>query len=210
MQLAITTRSKLRYLDMQDPPKPVAKFMFPDPAVGYIYTTAFIPRTQSGSWNHQTAYKETRIEQDLLGELNPVHKNVSVRKLNPGYLLVSPQVKGIVPQARVRYSPLDPGNVHPYYEKAIYQNRRLSNLFLNRIDIITPERTLLGALDYVNLTLDLSTSYSPKKFNLDYWITSHVVYIHANNYYEKFELASNVLKPLFFDRTGGRVRPVEN
>jgi hypothetical protein len=104
----------------------------------------------------------------------------------------------------VRYSPIDPGNVHSDYEKALYQNRRLANLFQNRIDVVTPERTTLGVLDYVNLTLDLSTSYSPKRFNLDYWITSHVVYIHGNNYYEKFELMSNVLRRLEEDSSGGR------
>jgi hypothetical protein len=202
MQLGITPKKNLRYLDMQDPPAPVAKFLFPDPRAGYIYTTDFIPQAKTGSANHQTNYRETRIEQDLLAaNLNPVHKQVQIRKLNPGKLLVSSKIRGVVPQAKVRYAPIDPGNVHPYYERALYQNRRLSNVFLNRIDIITPERTALSVLDYVNLTLDLSTTYSPKLFNLDYWITSHAIYIHANNYYEKFELASNVIKP--FHRYNG-------
>lgn len=194
MQMAVTTRKKLRYLDMSDPPETAGQFMFPDAAAGYIYTTDFLPVAAAGSTNHTSSYKETRVEQDLLGDLNPSHKTVNVRKLNSGSLLVSSEVRGKVPQQRVRYAPIDVGNVHADYEKALYQNRRLSNLFQNRVDIVTPERTKLGVLDFVNLTIDISSSYSPKRYNMDYWVTSHVIYIHTNNYYEKFELASNVFK----------------
>jgi hypothetical protein len=197
MQMALTLNKELRFLDMTDFPDLRGNFIFPTPKQGFFLVTDFQPKSASGSSNHQSGYGEVRVQQSsiLATTLHKDHNNVGVKKSAvDGHILMNSDVKNSFKQSKVRYSPIDIGNVHDHYEQAIYQNRRLSGMFSSKIELVTPERTGLGALDYVGLTLDFDTPAAPKIFNGNYWVSAHAIYIQTNNYYEKFELVSNVLK----------------
>ena len=193
MQLALTENREIRYLDLQDTPVPAGTFSFPSPTSGQFLFTDFRPTAASGSMNHQTAYQESRVQQMVIGPLKSSTLSTSnFKKIDPqGNILVSSKVKSEVLQSRVKYSPISSGNVHPFYEQALYQNRRLSNLFLNKFEALTVERTGLTVLDYVQVNYDDPLSTNSRSFKGTYWISAHAIYIHGNNYYEKFELVSN-------------------
>jgi hypothetical protein len=196
MQLALTPNKELRYRDLSDTPALSGGFVFPNPKSGYFSVTDFQPKSNSGTMNHQTAYQEKRVVQSAVAT-NPQEdlSSIGVTKVKAqDKLFLNSSVKNSVKQSRVRFSPIDAGNVHPNYERALYQNRRLSNLFTNVIEIVTPEATSLDALDYVSLSLDFDLPASPALYNGNYWVSAKAIYIQGNNYYEKFELSSNTIR----------------
>lgn len=195
MQLAVNSSSVMRYVDLQAETKPKAGLVFPAPKPGFFLITDFQPAAATGSINTQSVYGEQRLTQSTENASQRAYDTVKFRRMSDdGKAMINAGVKTAVSKARVRYAPISFGNQHEFYEQALYQNRRLSNAFSSRVDALSPEMTNLGVLDKVEVTLDFDQSSSPKIFNGNYFVTSHVIYVQGNNYYEKFELASNVLR----------------
>jgi hypothetical protein len=107
-------------------------------------------------------------------------------------LLVNTGVQQLVKQSRVSFEPLNAGNVHDNYERALYQNRRVSNLFSSGIEVSTAERTNIQLLDTVQVSIDTPDQYM-KVYSGTYRVASRVVYVVGNNYSEKFELFRRTL-----------------
>lgn len=158
-----------------------------------VLVTDYKPITLSGATNHYSGYGEFRVEQRPLQATDKfvAHKKVSFNKNEGGSLLVSKEVKSAISQNRVQFGPLDPGNTHEEAERALYQNRRVSNLFSAGLEMVTPNFTQIRLLDTVNV--DVSGAKHMKLHSGTYRVISRAVYISGSNYYEKLEVGRRTL-----------------
>lgn len=189
MQLGLNFDKTLVYKDLSFVRPRVKILKFGSYQKDTILVTDAVPRAAPGSMNHFSGYSEALVEQDLLAtDPNRTHSKINVSKgERETSLLVNTKVKGAVEQSRVVFAPIDCGNSHPEYEKALYQNRRLNNLYSSRLDVVTPDDTDLKLLDRVSIALDKTTTYL-QAYSGDYFVSARAIYIRSNEYFEKIEL----------------------
>lgn len=190
MQLALDLTGCLLFRDINEEVEPSVNIALATPREGYVLAVDFAPQTFSGSLNHLTGYASQRIEQDLGNpNVHVTHSNVQVSKRSrEGALLVNKDVHKKVVQSRVRFAPISPGNVHPAYEKAYYQNLRLANLFSSGLEVLLAEPSNARLLDVVGVHLDSPESYV-NIYSGGYRVVSRTIYIQGTTYYEKLGLA---------------------
>lgn len=193
MQLGLDLDGILVYQDISSMGTPTAKIAIGDIRPNTVIGTSFKPISVSGSMNHYSGYSSTHIEQNPL-ETKPFtqHTHVAFVKNEEGNLMVNTGVQRVVGQSRVSFASLSVGNVHENYERALYQNRRVNNLFSSGIEISTAERTEIQLLDTVQVSIDTPDQFM-KVYSGTYRVASRVVYVVGNNYSEKFELFRRTL-----------------
>jgi hypothetical protein len=190
MQLGIDLSKTAVYKDVASMESPIAKISVGKPKPGYIFALDASPSSSPGAKNNLSGYSSSFIEQDLLA---PTYKATSKLRLatrtDSKSLAINSEIKSEVGAGRVRFSPIDAGNVHINYEQALYQNRRITNLFVNKLEIIVKEPTRLKLLDCVQVVLD-NQHRDVENFGGTYRISSRVVYFQGMDYMEKLELTS--------------------
>lgn len=190
MQLGVDLSKTLVYRDVSSMESPVAKISIGKPKPGYIFGLDASPSSSPGAKNNLSGYSSNLVEQDLL---DPTHKTTSKVKLatrtDSKSLSMNTEVKTEAGLGRVRFSPIDPGNVHPKYEVALYQNRRITNLFVNKLEIVVKEPSGLKLLDCVAVDLD-NENRNLSKLGGTYRLASRVVYFQGMDYMEKLEFTS--------------------
>lgn len=194
MQLGLDFDKTLEYKDVSDFKSPKTLFSYGGYREGYVLAIDITPKIRSGSMNHYTGYADSLVEQDALKEgIYRTNSKVTINKqAREGALLLNSKLKKEINQNRVAFAPIDIGNVHPEYEKALYQNRRGNNLFSSYLDLVTPEPTQLKLLDVVTVSMEKASEHL-KIYSGDYRIASRVIYVKNNDYFEKFELLRRTL-----------------
>lgn len=203
MQLGLNFDKTLVYRDLNENVEPALKFTHAEFKAGFLTATDIQPSTKSGTMNHYSGYAESLVEQDLENEdLYKVHDKIQIsKKASEGKLMLNSKIKDAVKQARVVFAPIDVGNVHKEYERALYQNRRQNNLHSVAIDLVTKEATKAKLLDKVAVNADKKEGYL-QTYSGDYRICSRVVFIKGNEYYEKFELVRKTMNIDLKDSVG--------
>jgi hypothetical protein len=189
MQLGLDLSATLVYSNVMEKSEPIARFSVGDPKPGYYLASDFLPASTAGSANHFSGYKESAVAQSVFTQGQQTLSDVSVFVPASTKLLVNDSVVSSVARGRVYFTAVDSGNVHSFYEKALYQNRRLTGLFNMRMELVTPMHTNLKLLDTLEVVVD-SKNKKQEAFSGNYRVASRVVYIHDMNYYEKLELFS--------------------
>lgn len=188
MQLGLSLDKRLIYKDVATfPSTPKGQFLLGTFRDQYITATSIQPRMLSGSLNHYSGYDEVYLEQNPLAAKHyRAHERVQLASQDePGKILVASDVKDKVKQNRIRISPINPGNAQENYERGLYQNRRMSNLYSFGLDVVTPMQTDVSLMDVVTMTID---SDALRIYNGPYIIASKVIRVEGANYAEKFEL----------------------
>lgn len=193
MQAGVTLGKELRYRNVSDfADYPVKDFFATTKVTDTVKPmTDYAPRNRSGFYNVTSGYKDSRVTQSVLLE-DATHTKVTFKK-NSSKLMMSNEVKGQLEQNKVSYAPVDVGNTHENYERALYQNRRLGNLFTLGLEILTPEFTACDLLDVVSVEVELPDVKGMRQYGGKYLVLSKVIYIQGGNYYEKLELARHGL-----------------
>lgn len=187
MQLGMNIDRSLVYRDLSNDVLPSVQLYFGGYKDGFVMISDAVPTTAAGSMNHFSGYADRMVEQDLSAAPR-TNDSVNVNlKAGEGSLQINPRVKRAVQRSSVRFAPIDPGNVHSEYERALYQNRRLNNLFTSRLEVVTPEPTALSLLDVVSVTMEGNQDYL-RSYSGNYRLASRVIRVQGNEYFEKFEL----------------------
>lgn len=100
-------------------------------------------------------------------------------------------VKEGLDSGRIRFAPIDCGNVHKNYEKAAYQNERGALVWSNGIQILVQSVTQGSLLDLALVEDNEhgnSKDTSTKSQSGKYLVTAKAIHIDGSNYYEKYEL----------------------
>lgn len=190
MQLGIDLSKTMIYTDVAKMDAPVGKISIGKPKDGFLYALDASPSSSPGAKNNLSGYSSSLIEQDLMTTESAVTSTIKlVRGIYKRSLAINTDVRDEASTGRVRFSPIDPGNVHPKYEQAMYQNRRISNLYVNKLEVIVNEPSSLKLLDCVTVHMD-NEHRRIDKLGGNYRLTSRVVYFNGMDYMEKLELAA--------------------
>lgn len=157
---------------------------------------AYKPISLAGSKNQQSGYKKSRIEQDLFNSaLFKEHNKVAFLKNESGSLQVDEDIRSKVNQSRVKFCPIDVGNVHENYERALYQNRRVSSLFNVGMEILVPAPSKVTLFDTVSLVfnMDRSVAGNIKQYEKEYLVCSKTVCVIGTDVVEKLGLTRRTL-----------------
>lgn len=145
-------------------------------------------RSVSGLMNNWQNYGSTRFEHTLDG-VQEAHKSVDV-KTQGSFLAINAQVSDTVVKARREYGPLDCGNTHKNYERALYQNIRQLSLFSEKLSILVTAVTdvqLLDAVIYRQANADIT---EPVKNSDVYIVIGKSILLKGGmSYAERIELA---------------------
>lgn len=189
MQLGLNFDKTLTYRDITNARAVSGNFLFGEYRRDSILVTDIQPDNSAGSMNHFSGYSDELVEQDV-NRAGVYRRNSSVQVQKgegESSLLINSKIKSAVGQSKIAFAPIDVGNSHPEYEKALYQNRRINNLFSSKLSLVTPSSTNIKLLDRVQVTLDKTTAYL-KMYSGEYIVGTRVIHVQSNEYFEKFEL----------------------
>jgi hypothetical protein len=142
--------------------------------------------SKSGFFNSVGGYQDTMIQQSLTDTTDKDISQVNVKR-NSKTISMNKSVKDSVPQAKVKYAPIDVGNITPHYEDALYQNRRLSGLFTFGVEFNTAYLVDSNLLDIVMCELTMPEVSGMQDISGNFLLTSKVTYIEGMNFYQKME-----------------------
>ena len=153
----------------------------------------FAPKNSTGANSYQYAYGNTKIDGSMLNQKKVYTPNsqVSINIVNNKPLFVNSNVTATADQKRVRFGAIGSGNTNTNYEVAPTVNRRVYSTYTNGLEVLAVKPMGINLLEWVDVEFDIQTKKSPKQFNGVYLVTSKVIYIQSNNYYEKYELVTN-------------------
>lgn len=193
MQLGVTVGGTMRYRNVSD----FATY----PVLDYFATTKITDRVKpmtdykivnkAGFFNVSSGYGERRISQSVDRE-DEDYSKLSLRK-NSAKLMMNTSVQGAITQNKVAFAPINVGNVHANYERALYQNRRMASFFGLGMELMTPSFTEADLMDVVSVEVETPEIKGNRQYSGKYLVTSKVIYTQGANYYEKIELARHGL-----------------
>jgi hypothetical protein len=141
---------------------------------------------RSGFNNSNTGYKAYQVAQSFL-EDDQVVKDLQFTK-NSRKAMINKAIQGELLQNVVRFAPIDVGNVSSTYERALYQNKRLSNLFSFGLTMVTPKPVVANVLDVVNTEISKPDLQGVEQYSGKFLLTTKVTYLTGINFYQKLEV----------------------
>lgn len=193
MQMGVTANRELRYRNVSNFAEfPVKDFFDLTKVTDKVKPiTSYSVSNKAGFFNVSSGYGSTRVSQSILVDDSDV-STLTLQK-NSSKLMVNRAVRDSIAQNKVAFSPVNVGNVHPNYERAVYQNHRLGSLFTLGMDVMTPEFSECDLLDVVSVSVENPEIKGSKQYSGKYLVTSKVLYVKGANYYEKLELVRHGL-----------------
>ncbi len=188
MQLAYDLDDVLIYANLAED-KAIKGFFLTAKYDENTYTvTDFQPKSKTGLMNAVSGYAEEMREQSILTITPDITNKAKVKSLTSRLMLNKNIHKTVDQQGQVYFRPIDAGNTHENYWSAYYQNKRLANMYGFGLDLVIAQPSEgVQLLDVINYEARLQdgqvTAYSGK-----YVVTARVIFIHGNNYFEKFEV----------------------
>lgn len=192
MVLGVDTEGLLKYFNINAIPKPTLSVGYTAQATkeAFLQILDFTPKSTAGDNNTIAGYHHDRHTQSL--ENSEVHKSVT---LDPDCRkpLVNKEVRNEIGRGGVSYAPIDCGaNVHPKYERALYQNTRFNLLNNLRAQVLVGFQTDLDLFD--NFKYVPPAQLSSEAYAGEYTISGKIIQIVGNAYYEKFTAVKNGLE----------------
>jgi len=192
MVLGVDSTGILKYLNINAIAKPTLNVGYTAQATQgrFLQILDFIPKATAGDNNAIAGYFHDRYTQNL--ESSKVDKSVT---LDPDCRrpLVNTDVRSAVSRGGISYSPIDCGaNVHPKYERALYQNTRFNLLNNLRASVLVGVQTRLDLFD--NFKYVPPEQFSSVAYSGEYTISGKIIHIVGNAYYEKFTTVKNGLE----------------
>lgn len=185
-KMAVTTDKKmlLRDISKMATDTPIQYFSNkPNTDSQTLITGDYAVLTASGLTNAQSGYRDTRVAQSTVGP-DDTFKALGLAK-NSTKLMLNQAIHDGLAQNRVSYAPVNVGNIDPSYEKALYQNNRLLNLFSFGLEFMTNQFVDAQLLDVVNCEIAKPNVEGAEAQNGKYIVGTKVTYLAGLNYYTK-------------------------
>ena len=188
MQLAVDMDGTFRYRDVAQKRPAAHRFGLALLDMSMILVTSYEPHANSGVLNKFTGYQSMYVEQLPLSE-DPFrnHRRLEVNSAPKGALAVSGRVRKSVDRGRVVIGPISAGNENEHFQRGLYQNQRMSNLFSVGINVLTPFTTEVKLLDVVEFIAPTTRTYL-EQYSTSYVVSAKSIMISGIDYFERFEL----------------------
>ncbi len=150
--------------------------------------------TTSGFNNMSGGYHASTLSQTVMADAGQVFDQVTkVRATHQ--MSMNMDVKGLLAEARkLSVSPVECGNTHPSYHKAVYQNKRLAQVCSNHLAVLTNVVSPLDLLDPCETKIFQPPVAGQSDVDYDnsgyYFVTSKSIYVGPDaTYVERYALA---------------------
>lgn len=185
MMLAVDSLGSLRYVDLNALTVPqIGVSLVPPPGSDQLLITDFHPITRSGINNVLGGYQNERFMQDADAASTTEDRTTKVDlKSDARYPLVNTKARDIIGRGPISYSPINFGNVHDNYERAVYQNIRF-----NLLKSLTGEFLFTFQTPFEPGSQIVFAQVPDRKaseYNGVYTVTEKIVFIHGGSYNEK-------------------------
>lgn len=192
--MALTAEKEMRLVDVSKMATldPVQYFTNKDNSKEQQVISDYKVINKSGFYNTATGYRHTKVVQSLTGTESQEYTDLTFNK-NTAKLMMNDQVHSALGQSKVTFAPVDVGNVSETYERSVYQNRRLANLFCFGLNVVTPRQVRARLLETVNVELAKPGTDGIESYNGKYLLTEKVTYIVGFNLKYKLELVRHGL-----------------
>lgn len=188
VQMAVSADKTLRLVNVSDfeTRKAAESFSNKGNYAGSFPVTDQKLVSKSGLFNSAGGYQDTKIQQSFVSLTDKDLSQVNVKR-NSRSLSMNKDLKAAVSQSKVTYAPIDVGNISDNYETALYQNRRLSNLYTFGVDFNTAYMVESNILDIVLCELTMPELSGMQDISGNFLLTSKVTYVEGMNFYQKME-----------------------
>lgn len=194
MQMAVDFDKKMLFKNVNELDKSDHKVSFMEPRQDFILATDVEPFSSAGSNNHLGGYKGVRVYQNLMknmAEFNVPDDALDISATSgERSFLRNKTVEGEIDRGAVTFGPLNFGNEHPKYQRAIYQNQRFETLFNLGLRIVTPDKTEVALFENLDITLNYPESNKGPRYSRHmsgiYKVVTKNIYVNGSNYYEAF------------------------
>jgi len=187
MQSAVNFNKQFRLVDVSKFEKLPTKQTFNNaPTSGQSQIADWNLLNRSGFLNSVSGYADSNVSQSVLKDDVIIDATKVVK--NTAKLMMSEAVRKAVGQNRVIHAPIDVGNVNANYQKGIYQNQRLGNLFNTGLEFITPDYVDADLMEVVNCVVSRPGAQGVTNISGRYMITSKVYYVSHNSFTQKLEV----------------------
>lgn len=192
MALAVDFEGQVRYVNVNALAPPTLNLGHVAEGTGggtFVQILDFTPTATAGDNNMLAGYLHDRYVQTL--EKPEILKEVTLSPDSKKPLL-NKDVREAIARGGISYGPLDFGNAHPKYERALYQNLRFNMLNNLQAEVSIGFQTDLDIFNnfkYVPPQELESVAYSG-----EFTISDKIIYIAGPSYYEKLIVTKNGLE----------------
>jgi hypothetical protein len=192
--LALDTDMIVRFVDLNrvasEKPVATAKYLKPLESLTDFEVIHCSIRAPSGIANMTGGFKGTAVEETLKGEIIEHSDAQAVRQGQ--YLEIPQSIAADVGEVRSKMVGLNAGNIHKNYNRAEYQNYRLSSTYAIHADIYTHTVTNLGLLETIDLDVaDQTDGSDQRNYSGTYFVSAKTIGINGGRYFEKLRLTTN-------------------
>lgn len=191
MKLAVCLDGTMRYKDVSklETGDPVAKFVIGDIKQGHLTVVSHAPKNTGGSQNRRSGYRQTLTEYNVFRDsVYRNHSNLIADINEGGEFNMNSEVRGSITSGSHTVGPIDYGNVHEDYHRAMYQNIRGTALFNVGLDILINMPAITRPKVRVFDTVSVTAPAELSEQNGLYIVVSHAIALSQGQYHEKLEL----------------------
>ncbi len=192
MVYGVDSNGFMRYLDINSNPAPtnVVGFLPTEGQANSFQCIDFAPSTQSGTNNMTAGYSHVRQVQSAVTDAST--ENQLKYKPDSQLPLLNSEVRSVMSRSGISYSPIDFGNVHPKYERAVYQNTRFDLLNSLGGDFLFGYPVPFEMFD--NFKHVTPQEYGNTVYDGEYTVKGKIISITGTSYYEKILTVKNGLE----------------
>lgn len=187
MKWGVDFDGKLKYRDVNNLPdkdKPT-KLIAYQTVPGAYTVIDYKPTGKSGFLNSATGYLNQRVIQSATGaDLSTIEQQITftsdTKAPDFNTALRDKTVRG-----KVTHSPINFGNVHPQFERAVYQNDRQSALFSMELEFLINAPTKISLFDTITFSTETEQQREDRSYSGTYIVTGRAIYAKGATYAEK-------------------------
>jgi hypothetical protein len=168
--------------------------LYGDPQYRIWPCLGYKPSSTSGYANNTQGYAHTQVSSSVVSA-SQVYKEVTKTRANDNMYVNSTLSSTLKNKGKATISPVDAGNTHLNYQRALYQNARSAALNSGKLELVTNQVTGIDLLDPVITQLvglnstNTSDVNSEKDVDGSYYVGAKTVYVDMRAvYYERFTL----------------------
>lgn len=185
LELGINPDGTMLYRDITQLDAPKKEIVLGQYKKGAMTAMDYEPQARSGLNNKMTGYQNSRFMQSITGQnLNAEYKEVTV-SLDSTAPLYNQTVKDLVQRGYQSYGAIDVGNTHENYEKALYQNIRIANMYSLDVDFLMQSPTNLGLFDTFVFSVDQEANKQDAAFAGTYTTVGRSLVVTGGQFAEK-------------------------
>jgi len=184
MALGLDVDGTLRYKNVNALPAPTKSILAYQFSKDSFTAVDYRISAASGFNNAVTGYQNMRFVQSSVGDDIQSPLTDLAFKPDVSSPLYNQTLKAQLGRGPVRFGPIDVGNVHEQYEKALYQNLRYQNLFNLGLDALVLMPTQIKLLEQITFSVQKEDASIDMVNSGVYTVVAHALYIQSATYGE--------------------------